>query len=290
LAKAQQSPEYTLYMNNPFLLNPAIAGTFQYFQARMSSRLQWIGFGDGAPVTNAISLYGPWSAKRKNMGVGGSIVMDATGPISSTSFSGSYAYNINLNEQYTVSSGLAMGGVVYKLDGTKILTGDKTQQDPVLQNAVNSKTLPNATVGVYITSNIFQAGLSADNLFNSNLSFHDGGTATKGLDKLVRHYYLFGSYRYAWNRAWAIEPSMLLKAVTAAPIQADIDCRVHYKNTYWFGLAVRTQDAISIMGGCFLNKKYYIGYSYDYAAFSQMRSYSLGSHEFLVGYKFNTLK
>jgi type IX secretion system PorP/SprF family membrane protein len=286
LTNAQQSALYTQYMNNPFLLNPSIAGTYQFYQARMSARLQWIGF-DNAPVTNAVSFYGPWSAKRKNMGVGASVSMDATGPISTTAFSAAYAYNINLSEAINLSGGLALGGLNYKLDGTKFNLENST--DKALPMSVVSKTLPDATIGFYLSSNLFQVGLSADHLFNGNVSFVQTNT-DKAFSKLARHYYLFGSYNYAWNRTWAIEPSLLLKAVTASPAQLDINCRAYYKRMYWFGLQVRTQDAVCVLLGCFLNKRFYLGYSYDYAAFSPVRAYNLGSHEFMVGYKFNTLK
>ena len=31
-SKAQQTPLYSQYMHNPFILNPAVAGTYNYFQ------------------------------------------------------------------------------------------------------------------------------------------------------------------------------------------------------------------------------------------------------------------
>ena len=45
-------------MTNPFVLNPALAGTNNYFQVISSNRFQWVGFSD-APITNSLSVYGP---------------------------------------------------------------------------------------------------------------------------------------------------------------------------------------------------------------------------------------
>src|ERR1035437_3576786 len=87
---SQQEPQYTLYMLNPFLTNPALAGTNNYYQIRTNHRFQWTGLKD-APITNSISAYGPHSTK--SMGYGGTIYNDITGPTSRTGINGVYAYN-----------------------------------------------------------------------------------------------------------------------------------------------------------------------------------------------------
>ena len=54
---SQMDPLYTQFMTNPFLINPALAGTYNYYQIIANSRLQWAGFTD-APITNVISMFG----------------------------------------------------------------------------------------------------------------------------------------------------------------------------------------------------------------------------------------
>jgi hypothetical protein len=61
-------------------------------------------------------------------------------------------------------------------------------------------------------------------------------------------------------------------------------------NIGWFGLSVRTQDGLSLMGGYTINKRLLIGYSIDLSLFTDMRSYNFGSHELMIGYKFNSMK
>src|SRR5665811_2406556 len=79
ISLAQQDPLSTMFMTNPFALNPALAGTNNYFQVLSSNRFQWVGFTD-APITNSLSLYGP--LEKYPMGWGASINYDVAGPVS----------------------------------------------------------------------------------------------------------------------------------------------------------------------------------------------------------------
>ena len=285
---AQQSPLLTQYMLNPFILNPAEAGTNNFYQMRIVSRMQWLGFVD-APFTSSISAYGPFSPKRKNMGIGGTIYNDVTGPTSRLGVSGAYAYNIPIGEIYHLSFGLTLGFLQYKFDGSKIANNLPTTPDPVLNGSVKSSFLPDATAGVLFYSTPFQIGLSMDQLFNNSISLADNPDATVTA-RLTRHVYLFGLYTYVLNRRWSVEGSTLFKAVTPANPQMDFNVRAIYKGMGWFGASVRTSDGISIMGGYIINKRLIAGISYDMSVFSPFRTYSFGSVEFMIGYRFNSMK
>ena len=45
LAIAQQSPLYSQYMLNDFVINPAIAGSKPFYPLRVNAREQWEGLG-----------------------------------------------------------------------------------------------------------------------------------------------------------------------------------------------------------------------------------------------------
>src|SRR4051812_25628063 len=93
--KAQQQSVYTNYLLNNYAYNPAVVGAQPYLQANMSYRNQWAGF-EGAPKTSLISLYGPLK-KQKNIGLGGMIVSDKTGLITTNSGYLTFAYHVKLN-------------------------------------------------------------------------------------------------------------------------------------------------------------------------------------------------
>lgn len=52
-ALGQQKPQYTQYVMNNFILNPAIAGIENYVDVKAGYRAQWQGL-EGAPVTSYI--------------------------------------------------------------------------------------------------------------------------------------------------------------------------------------------------------------------------------------------
>jgi len=282
---AQQTPLFTQYMFNPLPYNPAIAGTNNYYQIRLNSRFQWAGITD-APVTNCLSAYGPGGGKYKDMGYGGYIVSDVTGPTSRTGFYGAYAYNISLNNEIRLSMGMSLGLLQYKLDGSKIITSENSPPDVVFQGGVSSQWVPDASLGLYMYASNFQVGFSAVQLINNKLKIYDTKT---GLSKLTRNFYLTGGYKYFFDRDWAVEPTALIKAVGPVPLQLDLSAKVIYQSQVWGALAFRTGDAISVIIGYAYQKKIYIGYSYDFGI-SAIHKYQSGSHEIMINYHFQTLK
>ena len=55
---AQQSPQFSQYTMNEFLINPAVAGVDGRTILSMTARKDWVGFSDGitTPQTYAISI------------------------------------------------------------------------------------------------------------------------------------------------------------------------------------------------------------------------------------------
>jgi type IX secretion system PorP/SprF family membrane protein len=284
---SQQLPMYSQYMNNPFILNPAVAGTYHYFQARLMSRLQWIGFPD-APVTNSLSVFGPLNSKNLDMGYGVTVYSDITSPTSRLGLKAAYAYNIAINDHVRASFAAALGFFQFKYDGSNV---KMYAPDPVAPQAVKSEFEPDGMIGALVYSGLFQVGLSVDNLFNNKFNVNPDQSEVSSFGKLLRHYYLLGSYNWIHNRYWSTEYSTVIKAVEGfnVPVQWDLNVRAWYKSTTWFGLSYRTTDAICFLAGHIFNKRIYVGYSFD-LNLSTIRAYNFGSHEIMIGYRFNTLK
>jgi len=267
-------------MFNDYIINPAIAGTHSYYQIRSNHRFQWIGITD-PPLTNTLSIYGPHSSLP--MGFGGYLFSDVTGPSSRTGLNGSYAYNISVNEDIRLSMGLSLGFIQYKIDGTRISLPDPS--DIVMQGTVYSTLVPDASFGLYLYASNFYAGFSATQLLGNNLKIYD---VKSGLNKLKSHFYLTGGYKYFINPDFALEPSVIIKKTSPVPLQIDFNVKALYQNMVWLGLSIRSNDAMSILLGYLYQDKFYIGYSYD-IGISDIRKYNSGSHEIMIGYKFNPI-
>jgi len=281
-------PLYTQFMTNPFLINPALAGTYPYYQIITNSRLQWAGFTD-APITNVISMFGP--TINQPMGLGGYIMHDATGPTSKTSINFSYAYTYGISEDLKISMGLSVGLFQYKIDGT----GKTATEDHVyIPGQTFTQYGPDATLGFYLYSSTYHAGLASTNLLGNKLKIGED-TAITNLSRLSRHYYLHGGYKYMINRELSIEPTIIFRKVVAIPLQVDFNVRVWYgKRTWeqskiWGGLSFRSRDAVTIMVGFVYQRKIEIGYSYD-IGINKLRTYHYGTHEVMIGFKFNDIK
>lgn len=279
--QSQQLPHFTQFMFNDYVLNPAVAGTKDYYQVRSNSRFQWAGIVD-APQTISLSLNGPHSTRP--MGFGGYLYNDVTGPTSRTGLYGTYAYNIAIKGEVRLSMGLSFGIMQNKIDGTEITLHDPN--DLAMQGGVTSTVVPDASVGFYFYASSWYAGFSAFQLFSNNLKVYD---EKNGLNKLKSHFYLLGGYQYDINDQFSIEPSVIIKAMSPVPIQIDLNAKVTYQEMVWLGLSYRSKDAASVLVGYIHDKRYYFGYSYDFST-SDIRNYNSGSHEIMIGIRFTSLR
>jgi len=278
---AQQLSLYSQYMFNDYVLNPAVAGTKNYYQIRANSRFQWAGILDG-PQTVSFSVFGPHVSKP--MGFGGYIINDVTGPTSRTGAYGSYAYNVAVNNDIRLSMGLSFGILQNKIDGTRITLFDP--DDNALQQTVYSTIVPDASVGLYMYGENWYAGASAFQLFANSLKVYD---MKNGLNRLKVHFYLMGGYTFDLGDNFTIEPTVLVKKTAPVPLQMDFNTKITYLEKVWLGASFRTSDAVALLVGYIHNNKYYFGYSYD-IGINEIRKYNNGSHEIMLGVRFNNIK
>jgi type IX secretion system PorP/SprF family membrane protein len=146
---AQQLPQYTQYLINDYVINPAIGGTQPFFQAKSNNRYQWTGITD-APRTYVFSLHGPLSNLK--MGVGGYVFTDITGPTRRTGARLSYSYLLNLTDDIKMSFGVSGGLLQFAIDGGKITS--KEAGDIALSSQVQSVFVPDAGAGFHISCRI----------------------------------------------------------------------------------------------------------------------------------------
>lgn len=272
---AQQVPLYSQYMLNGFLLNPGMAGSLDYIPIRLTARQQWTGI-DGAPSTQAISAHS--SIMRHKMGVGGYIFNDKFGPISQTGLQLSYAYHLQLSHEMKLGLGLSFKAFQLSLNESDLTVID--QGDPSVTGASESTFVPDADFGAYLYTKKYYAGLAATQLVQYKIKLAD--VDVESTNQTIRHYYLTGGYKIDINQDFMVEPSLLLKGTERTPFQVDINAKMFYKKNYWLGFSYRTAQAAIVLIG-FKVDKFYLGYSFDYT-FSNLKNYSTGSHEILLGF------
>ena len=286
---SNQDPLYTQFMTNPYLINPALTGTYPYYQIITNNRLQWSKLE--SPVTNTLSMYGPMI--NQPMGIGGYILLDKFGPESKTSFSATYAYYYGLTENLKLSLGLMLGAFQHKIDGGSL--NIENLNDPIFKEGQVYKNFkPDASFGVLVYETQYHGGIAVTNLFGNKLKFEETDS-TASESRLKQHLYIHGGYKYFVNREIAVEPTIIFRKVSATPLQMDFSVRASYGkrawkgNKFWGGISFRTNDAVSILVGFIYQRKIEIGYSYDIGV-SKTRTFHAGSHELMITYRFNNIK
>lgn len=281
ISYGQQMPQFTQYSLNEFVINPAVAGTEDFFNSRVINRYQWLGVTD-APRTYTMSLYGPH--KKLPMGYGGYIFSDITGPTRRSGIYLSYAYNIKLVDDIKMSMGLSTGLLQFKIDATKITFKDETD---LIKDNLYVDYIPDASFGIHIYSPDYYFGVSSSQLLSNRIVFAD--IQDNSLRRLANHIFIYGGYKYKINETFVFEPSLLVKKVKPSPLQLDINAKVTYQNTVWASLGYRTAFGPNIILGYNMHDQLYFGYSYDFP-FSNLGKLSTGSHEFMLGARFNKVK
>ena len=293
---AQQAPQYSQYMLNGFLLNPAVAGSEGYTAVNLTAREQWIGFLD-APSTYALSFQtrllrkSPISrrntVKRKsrkgyiggNVGLGGYIFNHQNGAVNRTGLKFTYAYHLEFEESQ-LSFGLSVMGFQYRIDEDRIEL--ENPDDRLWLGMRQSVFIPDADAGIYYSAEHLYGGFSVGQLLESTLKFGD-----TGFDRLVleRDYHMMAGYDFQTsNQRIILSPSTHVKIAENGKAQADLSGRFIYDQSYWGGITYRTGHSIIILAGVSVDRLVF-GYAFDIGLNSIMK-HSFGTHEFTFIAKF----
>lgn len=275
---AQQLPHFSQYFLNDYLINPAVAGSRDYFEGTSTHRYQWEGVTD-APRTYTLSVNGP--TKNRKMGFGGYLFTDHVGPTRRTGINISYAYHLKISESLKLGLGLSAGLLQFMIDGSKITLRD--EDDAIITNGVQSELKPDAGFGLYLYHKKFFFGFSAPQLLHSKVKFFKEGANPTGT--LPAHFFVTAGYKYDLSEDFTIEPIIFAKYISPVPLQIEGTIKVTYKSKLWLAGTYRDKDAITASLGVFLNNNFTVAYAHDFTT-TNLRNYSNGSHEIMVAARF----
>lgn len=275
MSYAQQLPVFSQYSYNRAAFNPAYAGNINRVEAILTHRNHLMSF-PGAPTTQQVVITAPW--QQKYMGFGLRILNDNIGASGHFSMNAAANYSLRLGEG-KLSMGLELGFDQYSVKWDELVIHDLGDEN--IPNAKASATSPNASFGLFYTTEHWYVGYSVQNMMGSKISFTDAESENPG--KQYAHHYINAGGVKKLNDNFQIEPFLLLKATAGAPMQMDIGTYGVFKEKYGLGLAYRTADALIVTAKIQLLEKIYLGYSYE-ARMSDMSQYSSSSHELMIGY------
>ena len=258
----QQTPVFSEYNYNPFIINSAHAGALQNAEISLAHS-GFFSSIDGSPKSSNFSFR--TALRNERMGLGAGLIHDEIGVTKSTSVFGAYSYRIPLNldeepywkvrEPTGISFGLTFGLQKYQEDLLSLGLG----ADPLLSQNING-TLPIVGAGIVLNYRKFFIGLSTPNLLGDRFASDDN------LD-LQSPYYGYLGYRFFFNRFENVllKPNVLIKYEEGAPLQADLNLSFTMHAKLEFGLGYRTNTSLNVLAGIYLFESIRLVYSYNLA-------------------------
>lgn len=289
---AQQTPQFSQFIQNPFVINPAITGTEDYSELTVAHRNQWAGL-EGAPKTTSFTLNTTVANLKKpsllhkkpnsRQGLGIFIYSDEAGPLKQSTFSASYAYHIKVSNDWHISLGTFLGFNQFSFDDRNVVLV-QDQNDNLVQNF--SSINFDLSLGIYAYSKYLFTGLAANQILNNPVNSNSDLMSSGSLQTTYNA--LIGS-RISIQDNYQFVPFALAKTTVGAPIQWELGSKLIYKNNFWGGISYRNQDAIIVFLGFKFLEKATFNYSYD-ASTTAFNSSQNGTHEILIGYRFSFKK
>ena len=271
-AQSQQEPQYTQYMYNPTLVNPAYAGSKGYTSIYGLYRAQWVGL-DGAPQTINLSVNKPISAS--NLGYGVSIVKDRIGPSDETQFAIDLSYSLFFDNDYRLAFGIKTTANLLNVDYSKL--NQYNQGESILQNNITNRFSPNIGAGFYLYNKKGYFGASIPMLLDPK-KYDD--LSNSGVNQRY-HLYFIGGKVFNLSNDVKFKPAFISKIVSGSPFQLDLSGNFIFNDKFTIGASYRMSSSLSAMVGFQINDKLFIGYGYDRET-TKLSGYNSGSHEIFL--------
>lgn len=277
---AQQDPQYTQYMYNTQIVNPAYTGSRESLSLGALYRSQWVGL-DGAPTTLTFSINSPISLK--NVGLGLSVVRDEIGPSEETYVNIDYSYTIWTSAYGRLAFGLKTGANMVNIDYSKL---NIDQEGDIFDNNINNRIRLQIGAGVYYYTDKFYVGFSAPNFIESKYfdeeSIDNPDAYVFNREKI--HLYLISGYIFDLSNDLKFKPAALVKAVAGAPLQVDVSANFLLYDKLTLGAAYRWSAALSALVGFQMTDSLMLGFGFDQET-TELAKYNNGSFEFYLRYE-----
>ena len=283
LSSGQQDPMYTQYMFNTQTINPAYAGTWESLGFLSLARYQYVGF-TGAPRTYTFALQSVM--KNPKVALGLNVISDELGLEKRLGVFGDYSYKVRLNMKAYLRLGLKAGFTNYfnNLSAYNLYEGSGT--DPLFQNEVDVKFMPNFGVGAFLYEPKYYIGFSIPKLIQNKFRNNYNNYSVMAE---MRHFYLNGGIVVDMGEDLKFKPTFMVKAVVGAPLEADLSANFLLAEKFWLGAMYRTGDSYGFLAQWVFNRSLRVGYAVDFST-TRLKAYHNGTHEVMVSYELRLVK
>jgi len=276
--KAQQTPMTTQYLFNPYALNPAMAGYFNYSEIYLNYRREWTNIANG-PKTFRLNGFG--NVYKEKMWLGGEIYMDKTGAISQFKASASYSYILETGDNQRI-----FFGVWASYYQNSVSLSDMTgidPNDPLLNggSAVNGSAF-NAGFGIDYNWQGLNVGFAMPNALADNSYYSNPGKIDF---KMQREFLMHASYLFSVADNWQVQAFSVYRKVKNMPGNFEISAMAIFLKQAWAGLLYRNTGAVAINIGGYAGYGIALNYSFELGT-GGINKGSGSTHEITLSYRF----
>lgn len=310
---AQQVYQFSNYLINPYVYNPAASGLRQDAEFTTNYRRQWGGvsasptsfYAAGSfslgrdksrnfPTREARRLYYSNHPHTVHHGVSMLVARDQFGAFSTTRIMPSYAVHVPLYQDIKVSFSVRTGWLQSGLNRDRLEVNN--QNDETFQHFMVSDLTQNnfdIDAGWWLYSNDFFMGYSVLQIARGRISEADVSSP----NRLLAHHFLTGGYhimlREDRNRQTRESENLLLTPATiiryrpGTPINFDLSLELHYEPLGKLGVSYRQSESIATWFALRIASGIEMAYTFDLSS-SAVRTGFGHAHELYLRILLNT--
>ena len=274
-AEAQHNPQFTHFMFNKLIYNPAYAGDREALAASAVYRNQWLGI-EGAPTTLNFNIHTPFA--RERAGIGLSVVADKIGAVNTTFANISYNYRVPVGETAKLSIGISGRLEHGRFDFSEVDAYDT--DDVFIQSELDNTIRPNFGAGVFLSGKNYYVGVSVPTVLQNSLY------SEVGFESAFRTYYAMGAVILNVSDNVKFKPSVLLSVNQSAPFDMDLNASFLLMDAFWIGATWRLDDSVDALIQYQFTPNLRGGMAFDFTT-SELSNYTAGGYEIMLEYIFS---
>ena len=302
---AQQITQFSQYLNNYYLVNPAATDLNGYLNIDFSYRRQETGQIQGLS-SSYLSIYGTLSSSnssqymshgfrdRKRIQnstaaifnpkltpvIGAIISKDNFGLVDRSTFHFSTGLHLPLNEKYTISTAATVGSVLLNVSNDYYILENNDVPFWQFINGFDRERFLDLGLGIWLYSDQLQFGYGIERMFSGN-SLEEGNDESF---KITSNHFISIGFKMNITGDLQIIPTLLQRIDNTDNIGVDYTVKAIYKNRIWSTVSLRRKSILVFNMGFAINPTISINYSYDNGSLNQGIE-SLSANEFAL--KFN---
>lgn len=284
---AQQLAQYSQYLDNYYLINPAATDIQNNLQLKLGFRHYWTDF-EGSPKTIYLSAYAPLSKPvrsqhmqsamrltenldtaglktlniaRPNHMAGIIVTQDDIGLFRKTTSHLTYSFHMPLSRKLQVGVAPKLGWVHLSLNEDLRVLEENDQPFQEFVDNYQKQGMMDLGFGIWLYSDRLFVGYSLEQLTRSN------GFSSSQLDgfEFEPHHFAMAGYRFRVSPHLNLIPHMLIRYVPDGTTSTDLSIKAEYGSKLSAGFSYRRSNALVLIFGAALSSQLSFGYSFDHS-------------------------